>query len=49
MPNMRDAVLIAISGYAQEEDRQRSRREGFNKHLHKPVEFQEILDAIEGN
>lgn len=48
MPEMRGALLIAVSGYAQDEDRRRSAREGFDNHLQKPVELQQILDAIRG-
>ena len=32
------AVLIAITGYGQEEDRRRVREAGFDHHLVKPVE-----------
>jgi CheY-like chemotaxis protein len=39
--------LIALSGYAQEEDLQRSREAGFNSHLKKPVEFSELVSALE--
>jgi PAS domain S-box-containing protein len=38
-PQFVNAVLIAISGYGQEEDRQRSREAGFDHHLVKPVDF----------
>jgi CheY-like chemotaxis protein len=36
-------VLVALSGYALPEDRQRSAAAGFAKHLAKPVN----LDALE--
>jgi CheY-like chemotaxis protein len=48
MDELRDVLLIAVSGYAQDDDRRRTAREGFNAHLSKPVEPQQILDAIEG-
>ena len=38
----RGVVLIAISGYGQEEDRSRSRAAGFDHHLVKPVEPLEV-------
>ena len=41
-PTTAGAHLIALSGYAQEEDLQRSREAGFNWHLKKPVEFSEL-------
>ena len=31
-------VLVALSGWGQEEDRQKSREAGFNGHLVKPVD-----------
>jgi CheY-like chemotaxis protein len=37
LPQAKDAVLIAITGYGQEDDRQRSRRAGIDHHLVKPV------------
>jgi two-component system CheB/CheR fusion protein len=38
----RGVVLIAISGYGQEDDRSRSRAAGFDHHLVKPVEPLEV-------
>lgn len=35
-------VLIAVSGYGQEQDRRHSRLAGFDHHLLKPVDFQEL-------
>lgn len=37
LPQGKDAVLIAITGYGQEDDRRRSRRAGIDHHLVKPV------------
>ena len=42
-------ILIALSGYSQERDHQRSRDAGFALHLAKPVEAErlvEVLDAV---
>lgn len=36
-PEFAQTMLIAITGYGQEEDRRRSREAGFNHHLVKPV------------
>jgi two-component system, chemotaxis family, CheB/CheR fusion protein len=47
LPGLRDALLIAVSGYAQEEDRRRSAREGFAAHLKKPVDLQEIFAIMQ--
>jgi len=35
---MEELMLVALSGYAQDEDRRRSREAGFNYHLSKPVD-----------
>jgi two-component system, chemotaxis family, CheB/CheR fusion protein len=47
MPVMQGVLLIAVSGYAQEEDLQRSSREGFASHFKKPVEVRQILEVIQ--
>ncbi|MGV3724478.1 MAG: ATP-binding protein [Actinomycetota bacterium] len=44
---MRDTALIAVSGYGRLEDQVRSREAGFNHHMVKPVEFDELLRLIE--
>ena len=43
-----DAVLmIAITGWGQEDDRQRARDAGFNHHFTKPVDFETLLALID--
>jgi CheY-like chemotaxis protein len=37
LPNFNGSRLIALTGYGQEEDRQRALRAGFDQHLVKPV------------
>jgi PAS domain S-box-containing protein len=37
-PGMAKALLIALTGYGQEEDKRRSQQAGFNKHLVKPID-----------
>jgi PAS domain S-box-containing protein len=37
LPGLEHAVLIAMTGYGQEEDRRRTREAGFTHHLTKPV------------
>ena len=39
----KDAVIIAVSGYGQEEDRRRSREVGFDHHLVKPVDYGALM------
>ena len=38
--------LIAVSGYGQEEDRQRSQEAGFQEHLVKPVNLAELEELL---
>src|SRR5690606_9091298 len=40
------ARLVALSGYAQPEDRERSHAAGFQEHLAKPPEFQQLIRVI---
>jgi CheY-like chemotaxis protein len=37
-PAFREVVMIAVSGFGSDEDRQRSREAGFDHHLVKPVD-----------
>ncbi len=41
---MRRALIVAVTGWGQEEDRRRSREVGFDLHLVKPVN----ADALRG-
>jgi PAS domain S-box-containing protein len=41
------AVIIAVSGYGQEEDRNRSRQAGFDHHLVKPIDSAELLKLLD--
>jgi PAS domain S-box-containing protein len=42
LPATRQAVLIALTGYGQAQDRERSERAGFDHHLVKPVEIERL-------
>ena len=42
----KDSVLIAVSGYGDEQARDRSKEAGFNHHLVKPINFDTILALI---
>ncbi len=46
LPAGRDALLIAVTGWGQEEDRERSRHAGFDHHLVKPVEIRTLLELL---
>jgi CheY-like chemotaxis protein len=41
------ALLISVSGWGREEDRRRSQESGFNYHLVKPVNFEDIVELIQ--
>ncbi len=46
---LHNVVLVAMTGYGREKERQRSREAGFNHHLVKPVDFgtlEQILAAV---
>jgi len=45
-PALKDVALIAISGYAQDSDRQRSLDAGFDHHLSKPVDFEALRELL---
>ena len=42
----RDATIIAVSGYGQEEDRRRSKEAGFDHHLVKPLDHDALLSLL---
>ena len=45
-PRLRDVTLIAFTGYGQDEDRRRARTAGFDHHLVKPVDPDELEALI---
>jgi signal transduction histidine kinase len=42
----KEIVIIAVSGYGQDEDRRRSLAAGFNHHLVKPVDFDALMSLL---
>ena len=42
-PDGGDMLLVAISGYGQPEDRERSKAVGFDHHLVKPIDCAELV------
>jgi CheY-like chemotaxis protein len=42
----KDIVVIALTGWGQEEDRRKSDEAGFNGHLVKPVDYDKLLDLL---
>lgn len=50
LPHAKGAVLIAITGYGQDDDRRRSRRAGIDHHLVKPVApdaLRSLIDSLQ--
>ena len=46
-PSLRNVVLVALTGYGQESDKQASTEAGFNHHLIKPARIAEIRQILE--
>ena len=46
IPAMRRAVLVALTGYGQESDKQRSKEAGFDYHLVKPVSVETLRTLL---
>ena len=46
LPGLAGLRLVALSGYGQSSDRERSQEAGFDAHLVKPMELEAILGAI---
>jgi PAS domain S-box-containing protein len=46
LPECRDAMLVAVTGYGQDSDRSQSRDAGFDHHLVKPVQPGTLRDLI---
>ena len=45
-PDTANAMLIALTGYGQSEDRERARQAGFDRHLVKPADLSELLRIL---
>lgn len=46
LPGMQNTVLIALTGYGQIEDCERSRAAGFDHHLLKPLNFEKLAELL---
>jgi PAS domain S-box-containing protein len=46
LPETRHAILIALTGYGQAEDRKRSQSAGFNHHFLKPIDFAQLSALV---
>ena len=47
LPDQGDTPLVALTGYGQDKDRQRSRESGFREHLVKPVDIDRLSHVLE--
>jgi CheY-like chemotaxis protein len=45
-PGVGQAVLVALTGWGQEEDRRRSKEAGFDHHLVKPVDLSDLQELL---
>lgn len=43
----RGVLIVAITGWGQEDDRQRAREAGFDHHFTKPVDYAALLEVID--
>ena len=48
MPEMAGALLVALTGYGQQGDRQRGKEAGFDAHMLKPVDPHALARVIDG-
>ena len=48
MPNTADATMVAITGYGETSDIEKTRERGFAAHLVKPVDIADLLAVIRG-
>jgi CheY-like chemotaxis protein len=48
MPRLNRIRLVAVTGYGQAEDRQRTQAAGFDDHLIKPVDLQALESTLAG-
>jgi signal transduction histidine kinase/CheY-like chemotaxis protein len=47
-PQTSECVLVAVTGWGQEDDRQRAREAGFDRHVVKPVDISDIETILSG-
>ena len=46
MPALKGTVIAALTGYGDEQDREKSRQAGFDYHFVKPLDFQRLRDVL---
>jgi CheY-like chemotaxis protein len=45
-PNFKQTLIVAMTGWGQEEDRRRSREAGFDHHLVKPAQAEALQQLL---
>ena len=45
-PKLRGTILVALTGYGREEDKREAAAAGFDHHLTKPIEFDQLQELI---
>ena len=48
-PAFRELPLVAVTGYGQQQDRQRSAAAGFTAHLVKPIDIEQLRTLLEAS
>lgn len=48
LPGLEKAILVAVTGWGQEEDRRRCKEAGFDQHVIKPIDFDFLPKLLEG-
>jgi CheY-like chemotaxis protein len=46
LPGGKDLLLIALTGWGQEEDQRKSKEAGFNAHMVKPVNYEQLMNLL---
>jgi len=49
LPGLQECVLVAVTGWGQSEDRRRAQEAGFDHHLVKPVEREQVAELLAGS
>ncbi len=47
-PELQNTLLVALTGWGQEEDRRRTKQTGFNHHLVKPADLAVLQQLLSG-
>lgn len=48
LPEIRGTILVAVTGWGQDEDRHKTREAGFDAHLTKPIDYGQLAEVLAG-